>query len=97
MERGIDRALRPLRNRVSDSKWLRALQQRIAATGALCVFAEPPFEPRLMATVLEATDARAAVLDPLGAELPAGPDQYFALLGGMAKSLIECLEERAGG
>ncbi|MEM7503606.1 MAG: serine/threonine-protein kinase [Pseudomonadota bacterium] len=28
MEKSIDRALRPLRNRVSESNWLRALQQR---------------------------------------------------------------------
>ncbi len=70
---------------------LRELRHTIEEVGAHCVFSEPQFEPRLVETVTEGTDAKSGTLDPLGAELPAGPGQYFALMEGMAGSLIGCL------
>ncbi len=70
---------------------LRELRHTIEEVGAHCVFSEPQFEPRLVETVTEGTDAKPGTLDPLGAELPAGPGQYFALMEGMAGSLIGCL------
>ena len=59
--------------------------------GIVCAFAEPQFEPRLLATVIEGTDVRTGVLDPLGAALPPGPSLYPALLLGLADSLVDCL------
>ncbi len=76
---------------------LRELQGTIAATDARCVFSEPQFEPRLLNTIVEGTEARAGVLDPLGSAIPAGPGQYFALLRGMADSLVDCLVEPGAG
>ncbi len=70
---------------------LVAVRARIADTGAACVFAEPQFEPAIVATVVEGTGARTAVLDPLGADLPPGSDAYFQLLRGLAESLTDCL------
>ena len=70
---------------------LRELRQTVSSTGALCVFSEPQFEPRLVATVVEGTDARSGILDPLGADLPAGPEQYFSLMQAMTESLLACL------
>jgi zinc transport system substrate-binding protein len=70
---------------------LRAIQARLGALEAACVFAEPQFEPALVDTLLEGTKARKGVLDPLGAALDAGPDQYFQLLDGLAASLVDCL------
>ena len=67
------------------------IRKAIAERGAVCVFAEPQFPPAIVATVIEDTGARAGVLDPLGADLPAGPDLYPALLTGMAESLNDCL------
>lgn len=57
-----------------------------------CVFAEPQFEPRLQQRLVEATGAKAGVLDPLGAALPEGPALYFTLMRGLATALSECLE-----
>ena len=70
---------------------LKELQDTIARVQASCVFSEPQFEPRLVRTVTEGTDAKSGVLDPLGAEIPAGPDHYSELLESLAGSLVECL------
>lgn len=58
---------------------------------ARCVFAEPQFEPALVATVTEGTDARTGTLDPVGADLDDGPDLYFALMRRMADNMQACL------
>jgi len=72
---------------------LRELREGIAGLDAVCVFAEPQFEPRLVRTVVEGTGARIGVLDPLGAELEPGPGAYALLLETMAGSFLDCLGE----
>jgi zinc transport system substrate-binding protein len=68
------------------------IRARIVDRGARCVFREPQFEPALIATLLEGTEARAGVLDPLGAELAPGPGAYPMLLRTLAEALRNCLE-----
>lgn len=70
---------------------LSALRARIAKAGAVCVFAEPQFEPTLVRTLVEGTKARTGTLDPEGAAIPDGPDLYFTLLRFNAKALVDCL------
>ena len=70
---------------------LSALRRKIGELKATCVFSEPQFEPRLVETITEKTDARRGVLDPLGVSIPAGPAQYAALLRGLATDLESCL------
>ena len=65
------------------------LQGKIA-----CVFREPQFSPRLVETLVEGSRARIGVLDPLGAEIPPGPELYPGLLRGLAASLNSCLGKR---
>ncbi len=67
------------------------LRATVQNAGVACVFSEPQFEPRLVATITEGTSAKSGVLDPLGAELENGPDLYFQLIGNMATSFKECL------
>jgi zinc transport system substrate-binding protein len=67
------------------------LREKISELNATCVFSEPQFEPKLVATLVEDTGARTGVLDPLGATLNKGPDLYFQLLRNMASSLKKCL------
>ncbi len=76
---------------------LREIQGQLEELNAACVFAEPQFEPALVDTVIEGTSARKGVLDPLGADLEAGPEQYFELLDGLADSLISCLGTAQSG
>lgn len=71
---------------------LTEIRDRVRDQGAVCVFSEPQFEPRLVRVVVEGTDARAGVLDPLGADLADGPDLYDTLLRDLAVSLRACLE-----
>src|SRR3546814_10315527 len=56
---------------------LREIQAKIATLGARCVFTEPQFEPRLAQVVVEGSAARTGTLDPLGANLPDGPELYL--------------------
>ena len=73
---------------------LVALRETIKRLGARCVFSEPQFPPRLVATVTEGTGARSAVLDPLGADVAPGPEAWFIIMQRLATSLIECLGPR---
>lgn len=69
------------------------IRAKVQELGAACVFAEPQFEPKLVATVTEGTEAKSGVLDPLGADLTDGPDLYFELIRNMASSISACLSE----
>jgi zinc transport system substrate-binding protein len=70
---------------------LGEIHERLEQIDAACVFAEPQFEPTLVDTVIEGTSAKKGVLDPLGAALGTGPDQYFEVLNSLADSLVDCL------
>jgi zinc transport system substrate-binding protein len=70
---------------------LAEIQRKLSELDAACVFAEPQFEPALVDTVIEGTSAKKGVLDPLGADFAAGPDQYFVLMNALADSLVDCL------
>ncbi len=84
-------ALMDNQERRPGARRIRALQVKIRALRAACVFAEPQFQPQLVGAVAEGSRARAGVLDPLGANLPAGPELYFTLMRNMAKALVSCL------
>jgi zinc transport system substrate-binding protein len=73
------------------AKRLKALRQRMEAGGVVCVFAEPQFEPKLVATLTEGTKVRKGTLDPIGAKIPPGADAYEALLRGLASDMKTCL------
>ena len=68
------------------------MREKIARLKARCVFSEPQFEPRLLATLIEGTGARTASLDPLGSELAAGAESYFLLLDNLADDLLRGLQ-----
>ena len=72
-------------------KRLTALRAKIGRLKAACVFAEPQFEPRQIATITENTSAKRGVLDPLGASIAAGVGHYPALLRKMAADFEGCL------
>ena len=72
---------------------IRELQEKVKSLNASCVFSEPQFEPKLIETVTQGTNAGRGILDPLGAGIDAGQDHYFNLMRGMAKSLKECLSK----
>jgi zinc transport system substrate-binding protein len=69
------------------------IRERVQELGAACVFAEPQFEPKLVSTVIEGTNARSGTLDPLGAGLEDGAELYFQLIRNMSTSIKTCLTE----
>ena len=75
-------------------KRIKELKNKISQLNALCVFSEPQFEPKLVKTVLEGTQAKTGVLDPLGASIQNGPELYFILIHNMANSLKKCLSDK---
>jgi zinc transport system substrate-binding protein len=67
------------------------LRQAVLQGRVICLFREPQFPPKLIATLDENTRARVGVLDPLGAELEPGPGLYPKLMRDLAQSLAGCL------
>jgi len=74
---------------------IRELKEKIVDLNAYCVFSEPQFEPKLVSTVIEGTQANTGVLDPLGASIKDGPELYFTLIRNMANSLQDCLSNKS--
>jgi len=71
---------------------LAELRALLTERGAACVFAEPQFNPALVAAMTEGSGARVATLDPLGAALTPGPEAYFVLMRDLAEGLVRCLK-----
>ena len=57
----------------------------------VCVLAEPQFNPGLVATVLEGSDAQMGIVDPLGSDLELGSELYPQLIRHLTAALARCL------
>ncbi|KAB7627219.1 zinc ABC transporter substrate-binding protein [Alkalilimnicola sp. S0819] len=77
--------------RVPGTRQVAEIRRQIVDRNVVCVFSEPQFRPALIDTLVRATQARVATLDPLGADLPAAPQGWFQLLDGLAASMHACL------
>ena len=77
---------------MASAKRVNYMRNKIKALGATCVFSEPQFEPKLVQTLVEGTQARTGTLDPLGATLPGGMDGYEQLIQNLANNLLHCLQ-----
>lgn len=77
------------------AKRLSAIRAKVKSLQAACVFSEPQFSPRIIATITEGSTARAGVLDPVGANLKPGPDLYPTLLRDLARGFVDCLASRS--
>jgi zinc transport system substrate-binding protein len=73
------------------AKRIGEIRGKIRDLNVACVFAEPQFKSKLVATVLEGTGAKAGTLDPEGASIEAGPGAYVSLLKNLAQGLKSCL------
>lgn len=81
----VDPDEQPSAKRISD------LRRKVGQLSAVCAFAEPGQQPRIVASVTEGTPTRTAVLDPEGIMLEPGPDLYFKLMRGLATTMKSCL------
>ena len=73
------------------AKRLSLLRKKIKHTGVVCIFSEPQFEPAIVKMLVDDSNAKSGILDPLGAGITPGPDGYFQLMERMAASLSRCL------
>lgn len=67
------------------------IREMILEEGIVCLFSEPQFPDRKVATLIEGTDARIGKLDPLGRDLPLGQGFYPAYIESLATGLTDCL------
>ena len=67
------------------------IRDRIAEQGIDCVLAEPQFNPGLIVTVLDGTDAQTGILDPIGSDLEPGSALYPDMIRNLAKALASCM------
>lgn len=81
-------------DRPPSARRLAALRDKLKAAGAACVFREPQFPAPVVKTLADAAGAREGVLDPQGADIPPGPDQYFTLMTRLADGLESCLSTK---
>ena len=77
---------------MASAKRVNDMRNKIKTLGAVCVFSEPQFEPKLVQTLIEGTPAHTGTLDPLGANQPTGMNGYEQLLQNLANNLMACLQ-----
>ena len=77
--------------RAPSAKRLVELRAALAEHDVRCVFTEPQFEPDLVRTVIEGSDVRTAVLDPVGADTKPGPDAWAEIMRGLGGAMVGCL------
>ena len=73
------------------AKRIIQIRSKIKSLNASCVFKEPQFRGKIIDTVVEDTNVKVGILDPLGAEIEEGPDMYTKLLKNLAINLNKCL------
>ena len=74
---------------------IHEVREKLHRLEARCIFTEPQFPPKMLIILTAGSHVKNGTLDPIGADLPAGPDTYFRLLRGLAANLAECLGERS--
>ena len=77
--------------RAPGAKRLVELRAALAEHKVRCVFTEPQFEPDLVRTVIEGSDVRTAVLDPIGADTRPGADAWIEIMRGLGDAMVGCL------
>ena len=83
-------------DRPPGARRIMALRDLLGDLEVVCVLTDPQFDSSLAGVITEGNSARLGTVDPLGAELDAGPDLYFDLLNDMAASFRDCLAEHRG-
>ncbi|TYO99182.1 zinc transport system substrate-binding protein [Geothermobacter ehrlichii] len=78
-------------DRPPGARRLRELRDLLRRSGAVCVFSEPQFEPKLLRVLTEGLALRHGQLDPLGVDRPVSGASYLDLLAGLGDGLVSCL------
>ena len=75
------------------AKRLKALREQVVSANVECVFSEPQFNPAIVDTIIEGSDARAGKLDPVGSALPHGMSHWFMMMAQLTDDMKSCFAE----
>jgi zinc transport system substrate-binding protein len=70
---------------------ISSLQAKVKDLGAVCLFSEPNFDPKIMSVIMEGSNAKIATLDPEASALAEGKALYAKSLREIAAVMQECL------
>lgn len=87
-------AVSEMPGRSPGARHIHRVREEIKSANVSCVFSEPQFEPKLVATITEGLNVRVGVLDSLGAEMKPSPDLYFNVMRGLSRSMADCLSPK---
>ena len=79
--------------RAPGARRLHDLRKMVINSGADCIFHEPQFDPKLVQTLIEGTDASTGILDPMGTHYAPGEDAYFRIMSDISNALVMCLDK----
>lgn len=80
-------------DRQPSAQRVATIRQSITERGAVCVFSEPQFSPKLIPTLIEGTKTRMGILDADGGiGVSPGADAYPTLMLNLADALRGCLD-----
>ena len=72
------------------AKQIADIQDVINDKGIKCIFSEPQYNPKIIETIGNDMKISTGVMDPLGANIDAGPSMYSELINGIANSIKDC-------
>ena len=73
------------------AKKVAELRHEIEENKIQCVFSEPQFSPGIVESLLEGTNVKSGVLDPLGSDVKINKDAYLSFLKMLSGQFISCL------
>ena len=74
------------------AKRIGELHEQLMHNKVVCLFSEPQFPAKIVDKLAKESGVKTAVLDPVGADIPAGKAMYAQLLGNLADNLSGCLK-----
>jgi zinc transport system substrate-binding protein len=72
------------------AKTIRNVQERLQSNDIDCLFTEPQFDGKIATQLLDGTNVKSAMLDPLGSDLEQGSHLYAQILRNMADAFATC-------
>jgi len=72
------------------ARHLYNISQTIEDRHTQCLLVEPQFKPKYLGALQSKHKLRIVTLDPLAAELPAGPGSYFQMMRDITKAFSQC-------
>jgi zinc transport system substrate-binding protein len=87
---GIHGIINPQPHSQPGVRHLNEIQQTVLSKGTRCLLIEPQFKPRYLDSLVANPGTTIRIIDPLGANEPAGINAYFNMMQANADSFAQC-------